>query len=233
MHTNQNHESLLILTELTSIFTDEKDAGLICSIKEKESLIRARHDAKQAEMKNTIKGTLVLRARLLTGSLIDLFAALTSDVRKIEMKAQRKESKEQFNAKIAALEKEKDLVATNLGQYERNIKKMDEELSRLSLVETNMQAKASTIRREAGDEVPRTKHLLSLYRSISNIQWRHDSDFIEGRTCTPPALPCASPHLHFSQHTDVTLVDDVRPFSFDPTKHPKVAVADQLWDLLA
>lgn len=66
MHTNQNHESLLILTELTSIFTDEKDAGLICSIKEKESLIRARHEAKQAEMKNTIKGTLVLRAQLLT-----------------------------------------------------------------------------------------------------------------------------------------------------------------------
>lgn len=65
MHTNQNHESLLILTELTSIFTDEKDAGLICSIKEKESLIRARHEAKQAEMKNTIKGTLVLRAQLL------------------------------------------------------------------------------------------------------------------------------------------------------------------------
>jgi D-tyrosyl-tRNA(Tyr) deacylase len=57
MHTNQNHESLLILTELTSIFTDEKDAQLICAIKEKESLIRARHDAKQAEMKNTIKGT--------------------------------------------------------------------------------------------------------------------------------------------------------------------------------
>ncbi|ELR12010.1 uncharacterized protein ACA1_321170 [Acanthamoeba castellanii str. Neff] len=193
MHTNQNHESLLILTELTSIFTDEKDAQLICAIKEKESLIRARHDAKQAEMKNTIK-------------------ALTSDVRKIEMKAQRKESKEQFNAKIAALEKEKDLVTTNLGQYERNIKKMDEELSRLSLVETNMQAKASTISRETGDEVPRTKHLLSLYRSISNIQWRHDSDFIEGH---------------------VTLVDDVRPFSFDPTKHPKVVVADQLWDLLA
>ncbi len=198
MHTNKNHESLLILTELTSIFTDEKDAALICSIKEKESLIRARHDAKQAEMKNTIKGTLVLRARLLTGSLIDLFAALTSDVRKIEMKAQRKESKEQFNAKIAALEKEKDLVATNLGQYERNIKKMDEELSRLSLVETNMQAKASTIRREAGDEVPRTKHLLSLYRSISNIQWRHDSDFIEGRTC--PHLHAPVPHLTYIFH---------------------------------
>jgi hypothetical protein len=148
------------------------------------------------------------------------------------MKAQRKESKEQFNAKIAALEKEKDLVATNLGQYERNIKKMDEELSRLSLVETNMQAKASTIRREAGDEVPRTKHLLSLYRSISNIQWRHDSDLIEGRTCPPPALPCLT-SLTFSQRADVTLVDDVRPFSFDPTKHPKVAVADQLWELLA
>lgn len=114
------------------------------------------------------------------------------------MKAQRKESKEQFNAKIAALEKEKDLVTTNLGQYERNIKKMDEELSRLSLVETNMQAKASTISRETGDEVPRTKHLLSLYRSISNIQWRHDSDFIEGRMCPVRSRVPHAPHLHLS-----------------------------------
>jgi hypothetical protein len=148
------------------------------------------------------------------------------------MKAQRKESKEQFNAKIAALEKEKDLVTTNLGQYERNIKKMDEELSRLSLVETNMQAKASTISRETGDEVPRTKHLLSLYRSISNIQWRHDSDFIEGRMC-PVRSRVLTHHTYTFLSSDVTLVDDVRPFSFDPTKHPKVVVADQLWDLLA
>jgi D-tyrosyl-tRNA(Tyr) deacylase len=53
-----NHqESLLILTELTSVFTDEKDAQLIYDIKEKENIIRARHEAKQTEMKNAIKGT--------------------------------------------------------------------------------------------------------------------------------------------------------------------------------
>merc|ERR1712046_254820 len=108
MHSHE--EPLLILTELASIFAfDEKDAQLICAIKEKENIIRARHDAKQAEMKNTIK-------------------ALTSDVWKSEMQlaAQQKESEErQLNDKIAALEIEKDLLTTTLRQHERNIKRMD------------------------------------------------------------------------------------------------------------
>jgi hypothetical protein len=52
-----HHESLLILTELSSVFTDEKDAQLICDIKEKENLLRGRYEAKQVAMKQSVKGT--------------------------------------------------------------------------------------------------------------------------------------------------------------------------------
>jgi predicted RNase H-like nuclease (RuvC/YqgF family) len=103
-------------------------------------------------------------------------------LRNIEKKAQRKESKEQVGAKMAALEKEKEAITANMSQFERKIKKLEDEMTELSILEASLQTKGSAASREAGDEVPRTKHLLSLYRSISNIQWRQDSAFIEGRT---------------------------------------------------
>jgi hypothetical protein len=162
-------------------------------------------------------------------------------LRNIEKKAQRKESKEQVGAKMAALEKEKEAITANMSQFERKIKKLEDEMTELSILEASLQTKGSAASREAGDEVPRTKHLLSLYRSISNIQWRQDSAFIEGRTFSlshnSTSVECSVSFfiLFFKKNrfTDVTLADDVRPFSLDPTKLSKVAVANQLWDLMA
>jgi hypothetical protein len=147
------------------------------------------------------------------------------------MKAQRTESKGQFAAKLSALEKEKEQVSGNLSQMERHMKKLEEDLGRLAVMEESLQAKAHALSRETGEEVPRTKHLLRLYRNISNIQWQGEETSIAGRTFNSFLITAICPSSPI-QSTDVTLLHDVRPFSLEPSKHSKSAVANLLWDLM-
>lgn len=156
------HESVLILTELTSVFTAEKDVQLILDVKEKETTFRERHEASQAEMKKTIR-------------------ALTAGLQKIESKAQRKEPKEQFKAKVANLTKEEEIAHSNIDKMSRTMKKLEEDLSRLVLREEDLSAKAASLARSAEEELPRLQHLLSLYRAISHIEWADSDVSIEGR----------------------------------------------------
>lgn len=163
----KHHESVLILSELTAVFTDEKDAQLILDIEEKKRLFKQRHEAKQAEIKEAIK-------------------ALTADLQRIEVKAQRKEPKERFVAKMNDLTKEEELAKTRLDQMEQQVKKLEDELSRLVIREEELLAKSSGLTRQA-EELPRLQYLLGLYQAVSGIKWSMDKDndqtLVEGRMC--------------------------------------------------
>lgn len=162
-----HHESILILTELTSVFTDEKDAQLILDIKEKEKVFRERHEAKQREVKNAIK-------------------ALTADLHKIESKMQRKEPKEHFESKVEALANEKEATQSNVDLIERNIKKLEDDMGRLVLLEQKIDNKLTILARDA-EGLFLTESEIGLYCAVTNVEWfdTGKKGIVEGSTSDP------------------------------------------------
>ncbi|KAL6061054.1 hypothetical protein QOT17_013110 [Balamuthia mandrillaris] len=185
-------EATSILSELTAVFQDAKDEKCLATILDLEMELRRKAEARQQGFKELIR-------------------ALTSEVDKAEDGANDDELSVSQLHRMDRLKQEKNFVEQNLKALDKQMKSLRLASQEISKAEVQIKAKEVAVDQETRVEIPRVRHLLSLYDQITKLRWDYDSKHIKGF---------------------VSLPNDLRPFDIDPAKHSRQAIADHLWDLM-
>lgn len=101
-----------------------------------------------------------------------------------------------LQAEVARLRQQKDASSTALQALTQQM--------------ASLKQASATLLADHTSQVPRVKHSLSLYATISSIRWDYDSEDVAGYIAPPGGAP-------------------VRPFYIDSRTQSAAAVADRLW----
>jgi len=140
-----------------------------------------------------------------------IIKALAADVKKVETEGRRREPKEAHKLKMAEHERERGLIERNINELADDIEDLKAAMQQLSVEEKKIKDREEDIEEETTVEVPRVRTMIALYTNITKLKWAYDTDKVQGSIMTP---------------------SEVRTFSFEPEKHSKYHIANELWDLM-
>jgi len=140
-----------------------------------------------------------------------LIRALTADVKKMEGEGRRKEPKEAHKLKLAEYEREKGMIERNINGMLGDIEDLKESMDQLVVEERKVKDREEDIEEETTVEVPRVRNMLSLYDNITRLKWVYTTDQVAGVITKPT---------------------EVRTFTYEPAKHSRYAIANELWDMM-
>ncbi len=147
-------------------------------------------------------------------------------------------------AALAALEEQKARLVEDVQRLRRGKEVGQAALHALTQQIAAIKQAKATLNSDHGSNVPRVRHSLSLYASISSIRWDYDSDAVAGCACCivchfPSARSCAptllrSPAIRAPPALPPADVAPphgapVKPFHLDPRALSEKAIADALW----
>jgi len=186
-----------VTAEIIPIFETSEDANTILLVNKLRADIDKLIIKKQTDARKLIK-------------------ELSSRTQQLEQEVVRKESAEVQQARIQALERQKENISTSLEGMDKQSHQLKDEVEHLRKKTEELRARKQALEEQRLEDVPRIK----LYQCVSNIKWDYEASA-----------------GHVKGHVDILdfkrkMVKDVRPFDIAPQQKSSFETTNYLWDLM-
>lgn len=184
--------TVAVLKDIAGVFQDESDIDKIKELYKRQEDYGIYMIEEEEEAKNLIK-------------------ELTTRVRTAEKNANHREPSEKFEKQFKQLDEQRQVLKQKQAITLQQIEKLENKKAEYKEKERALYEKEQTVNDNEWKQIPATQKTVSLYFSISKINWDYESKHIRG---------------HISMPHNVT------SFNIDPTKHSPYFIANTLWDKL-